>query len=145
MQLAKPVSHSIPHETPLHVAMAFAPVAQGAQLAPQVEGLSSVAHELPQGWKSAWHVKPQWPAAQVAWPLTAAGQAFPHAPQSSSEVSRLTHCSPQSVGAPAEQPVVHANPLVVGAQSGAAREHFALQVPQWAGCERSVSHPSAAL
>jgi hypothetical protein len=58
------------------------------------------------------------------------GQAWPHAPQLSSEVVRLTHWFPHSVGAPPEQPVAHAKLLALGVQSGAVVGHFALHVPQ---------------
>ena len=81
----------------------------------------------------------------MASPFATAGQALLHEPQSSSEVWRSTHWLPQSVGAAPAQPVVHEKPLAVGAQSGAAAAHFALQVPQCAASERSTSQPSAAL
>jgi hypothetical protein len=48
LQFAKPDLHAIPHATPLHVAIAFAAVAHGAQLAPHELGLTSDAHAVPQ-------------------------------------------------------------------------------------------------
>jgi hypothetical protein len=123
----------------LHVATAFAPVGHGAQLAPHVATLTSLAQAAPQVWKSALQVKPQVPS-QVAFPLATTGQIVPHAPQSSSELVRLTHWLPQSVRL-APHPVEQAKVAPLGAQSGALAPHFALHEPQWEAWERSASHP----
>jgi hypothetical protein len=53
--------HWIPQAAPLQVATAFASVGHGEQLAPHVEGLTSLAQTPPQAWKVGWHVSPQTP------------------------------------------------------------------------------------
>jgi hypothetical protein len=143
-QLAYPSSHAIPHRVPSHVATAFAPVGHGTHAAPHVAVLMLLAHALPQAWKLESHVNRHAAPVQLATPFVTDGQASLHAPQSSSDVDKLTHWVPQSVGASLPHPVVQANPDDVGEQSGAVESHFALQAPQWAALERSVSQPSAA-
>jgi hypothetical protein len=55
---------------------------------------------------------------------------------------RSTHCAPQSVGAVAEHPVVQPKAPPMGEQMGFVVGQTALQLPQCAGSERSVSQPS---
>jgi hypothetical protein len=84
------------------------------------------------------------PALQRVDPFATAAQATLQPPQWSFDVWRSTHCLPHRVGADAVHPLVQVKPLDAGAQSGAAAPQTALQMPQWLGCARSVSHPVAA-
>jgi len=90
-QLAKSTSHTKPQLVPSHVATACGSTGHGAQAAPHVEALTSLAHAVPQRWKLESHVRPHAPLSQVARPLAVTGHAFLHAPQLSSDCARLTH------------------------------------------------------
>ena len=139
--------HSIPQATPVQVAIAFAPVGQGAQLTPQVaraqvrraRGAAGVEVGLAGEAALAADARGRPPFAPVR-------QTLLHAPQSSSALCKLTHWSPHSVGAPLPQPVAQATLPRARVQSGAVVEgHLALQRRRsGAGRERSVSHPLAA-
>jgi hypothetical protein len=128
---------------PSQVATEWAPLGHGEQPAPHVAGFMLLAHAEPQTWKSASHVKVQWPEVHAEAPLATAPQAVEHAPQLSRDVCRFTHWVPQSVGAVPPHPVAQANPAPAGAQSGSVEPQTALQLPQWPAWERSVSQPLA--
>lgn len=51
----------------MHVVVVLGgPAGQAAQLVPQLDGLESARHCMPQRWKPAWQVKSQTPLVQMA-------------------------------------------------------------------------------
>jgi hypothetical protein len=143
-QSVNPAAHAMPHAPLAHVAVEFAPLGHGEHDAPQVDGLALLAHCPPQSWKLASHASAHTPWAQLCTPLTTVPHEMEQSPQWVGLVSTSTHCCPQRVGACDGQPVTHAKEARVGAQSGAVLGQTALHAPQWAGWDRSVSHPFAA-
>jgi hypothetical protein len=56
-QFANPGVHVNPHDTPSHVAVAFARPGHGEHAAPHVAGSTSLAQPDPHAWKPLWHSK----------------------------------------------------------------------------------------
>jgi hypothetical protein len=80
LQSPKPVAQAMPHEVPLHVAVAFGPPGHGVHEAPHVAGSLLLAHPVPQAWKPAAQLKPHRPPLQVAVALGTAGQGVHEVP-----------------------------------------------------------------
>src|SRR5262249_47296436 len=122
-QFANPGLHASPHDTPSHVAPAFAGALHAVHDPPHVCGLTLLAHALPHAWKPALHAKRHCPEAHDAVAFMTSGQRVLQPPQWVTLVCRSTHWVPHRVGACAAQPVVHTNWAPCGPQSGAPAPH----------------------
>ena len=126
----------------LQVATEFAGTGHGVHDVPHVSGLVLVAHELPHVWKPLSHENWQALPLHEICALPTAPQVLLHALQCVRLFVRSTHWDPHSVGAWPEHPLVHENPVPLGAQKAALAPQTALQDPQCVASDRSVSQPS---
>jgi hypothetical protein len=77
-----------------------------------------------------------------AWQVDPPAQGVLQLPQWLSSDDRLEQEPEHRVGVAEGQPEPHPNVLPTGPQLGAWPPHAVVQDPQWAGADRSVSHPS---
>jgi len=136
-----PDLHWTPHAPLEHVATPPGGAEQGLHDEPHVSGSAFDEHLLPQAWKPASQTNWQSLETHCACPFATIGHARWHDPQWLTLLVRSAHCLPHRVGASPGHPLTHWNAPLDGVQSGAAVPHAALHVPQWPGCDRSVSQP----
>jgi hypothetical protein len=134
--------HFSPQVSLTHVAAPPAGTGHGVQSGPQAVGSVLARHLPPHAWKLALQVNVHAPAVQALVELATTGHLMLQPPQWFVLVTGSTHSAPQFRGAPGVQPFVHWNVGPEGAHSGEAAPQTALQAPQLAAFERSVSHPS---
>ena len=126
-----------------HSGAALGGVGQTVHAGPQAAGSVATVQPAPHLLNPALHVNAHWPALHALVLLATTGQAMLQPPQWFSLVAGSTHSAPQSSGALAGQPVVHANAAPLGAQTGAVAGQTALHAPQLVAFERSPSQPFA--
>ena len=154
-QLPKPASQVTPQAPETQAPRALGPPGQAVPQAPQLEGSRASSASQPVAARPSQSAKrarsrqatAQTPALQTASPLGPSSQAWPHSPQWRGSLRGSTQDAPQCSGDGSRQSTAHANdrlpPVMRTSQRADAPSQRVPHAPQWAGSERSVSHPLA--
>ena len=135
--------HFIPHVSFTHVAVPPAGAGHGEHDAPHDAGSVLLTHLPAHAWNCTLHANAHAPPVQLDVALATTAHLRLQPPQWLTLVWGSTHSAPHWSGADGVHALLHWNEGPSGAQSAAAAPHVALQLPQVAAFDRSVSQPSA--